>query len=517
MGIRQQSEALAKDEVDATLTRNNTIINQFKTDIENKLQNINITYESNVESLIAEQKSFSKELNAIKANLNETINGINSETANLSKHLNNFENGINVCQNKALIELKNNIGEQMSSIGVETKKQFEAYHAKERNLATTMESYEKSFETIDKTLNELQIESLAKTKTVEQNMNDLIGHVNEIDLRVNSLQESNSTNIEEIINMKEATFVQQEKVKFVDRLSARMDSFDEEKKENEANLIRNNEEMIAKNTTALKELQNILHLKVEKQQRFTTEKLEESEKLIQQLIEQMKDKLANSKKVTDEEIQLIKQVQEGQTDNINQLDKKIKQAENNIKDNNESINTNASLIQQNSNSINSLFVSISKQNEVIEEIKADLNEKVSEQNHKQQFEELEVSIGHLEETQKKTIEKVKQIDKFANNINETIKHFEVDVTKQKEDDIAGLNLKLSSIENEISSIFKNINEVNEKGNNISLNLSYFKESLNQQFQDQSKTDQKIIRDQESYKAVQEKILADIIELKNVEE
>merc|ERR1711872_863383 len=352
--------------------------------IENKLQNINITYERNVESLIAEQKSFSKELNAIKANLNETINGINSETTNLSKHLNNFENGINdkiieinVCQHKALIELKNNIDEQMSSIGVKTKKQFEAYHAKERNLATTMESYEKSFETIDKTLNELQIESLAKTKTVEQNMNDLTGHVNEIDLRVNSLQESNSTNIEEIINMKEATFVQQEKVKFVDRLSARMDSFDEEKKENEVNLIRNNEEMIAKNTTALKELQNILHLKVEKQERFTTEKLEESEKLIQQLIEQMKDKLANSKKVTDEEIQLIKQVQEGQTDNINQLDKKIKQAENNIKDNNESINTNASLIQQNSNSINSLFVSISKQNEVIEEIKADLNEKVS--------------------------------------------------------------------------------------------------------------------------------------------
>merc|ERR1711962_1409992 len=131
--LRQQSEALAKDEVDATLSRNSSIINQFKTDIENKLQNINITYENNVESLIAEQKSFSKELNAIRANLNETINGINSETANLSKHLNNFENGINdkvieinVCQNKALNELKNNIGEQMSSIGVETKKQFEA-------------------------------------------------------------------------------------------------------------------------------------------------------------------------------------------------------------------------------------------------------------------------------------------------------------------------------------------------------------------------------------------------------
>merc|ERR1711915_271931 len=154
-----------------------------------------------------------------------------------------------------------------------------------------------------------------------------------------------------------------------------------------------------------------------------------------------------------------------QNDNITQLDKKIKQAENNIKDNNESINTNASLIQQNSNSINSLFVSISKQNEVIEEIKADLNKKVSEQNHKQQFEELEVSIGHLEETQKETVEKVKEIDKFTNNINETIKNFEVNFTKQKEDDISGLNLKLSSIENEISSIFKNINEVNEKGNN----------------------------------------------------
>merc|ERR1712228_161106 len=124
-------------------------------------------------------------------------------------HLNNFENGINdkiieinVCQNKALNELKNNIGEQMSSIGVETKKQFEAYHAKERSLATTIESYEKNFETIEKTLSGLQIESLANTKTVEQNMNDLIGHVNEIDLKVNSLQESNSANVAEIINRK---------------------------------------------------------------------------------------------------------------------------------------------------------------------------------------------------------------------------------------------------------------------------------------------------------------------------
>merc|ERR1711872_128585 len=38
--LRQQSESKAKDEADASLARSTTIINEFKTDIENKIQNI---------------------------------------------------------------------------------------------------------------------------------------------------------------------------------------------------------------------------------------------------------------------------------------------------------------------------------------------------------------------------------------------------------------------------------------------------------------------------------------------
>merc|ERR1712180_538547 len=48
--LRQQSESKAKDEADASLARSTTTINEFKTDIENKIQNISIQYQNNLDN-----------------------------------------------------------------------------------------------------------------------------------------------------------------------------------------------------------------------------------------------------------------------------------------------------------------------------------------------------------------------------------------------------------------------------------------------------------------------------------
>merc|ERR1712168_748233 len=52
--LMQDKEGKAKDEMDANVTKTNIIINEFKTEIENKIQNITIQYQEKLEKTIAE-------------------------------------------------------------------------------------------------------------------------------------------------------------------------------------------------------------------------------------------------------------------------------------------------------------------------------------------------------------------------------------------------------------------------------------------------------------------------------
>merc|ERR1712142_735564 len=60
--IMQQNESKAKDEADATLTKSNTIINEFKTDVENKVQNITIQYQDNIDKVMQENIKLREEI-----------------------------------------------------------------------------------------------------------------------------------------------------------------------------------------------------------------------------------------------------------------------------------------------------------------------------------------------------------------------------------------------------------------------------------------------------------------------
>merc|ERR1712142_682666 len=64
--IMQQNESKAKDEADATLTKNNAIINEFKTDVENKVQNIAIQYQDNIDKVMQENIRLREEIEKMK-------------------------------------------------------------------------------------------------------------------------------------------------------------------------------------------------------------------------------------------------------------------------------------------------------------------------------------------------------------------------------------------------------------------------------------------------------------------
>merc|ERR1711872_100986 len=73
--------------------------------------------------------------------------------------------------------------------------------------------------------------------------------------KLTGLESANQTNMADLINIKEQNFVQQEKVKFVEALSAKVDTMDDERKKAEALQVEINEDMISKNATAIKDLQ----------------------------------------------------------------------------------------------------------------------------------------------------------------------------------------------------------------------------------------------------------------------
>ena len=79
--LRQQSESKAKDEVDASLARSTTVINEFKTDIENKIQNISIQYQNNLDNVLTENNVLKNEVDNLKDDLT-TLKSVSVEMKN---------------------------------------------------------------------------------------------------------------------------------------------------------------------------------------------------------------------------------------------------------------------------------------------------------------------------------------------------------------------------------------------------------------------------------------------------
>merc|ERR1711962_434574 len=79
--LMQDKEGKAKDEMDANITKTNIIINEFKTEIENKIQNITIQYQEKLDKSIAENNSLRNEFKMLKDDktLSDMIEGLRTE------------------------------------------------------------------------------------------------------------------------------------------------------------------------------------------------------------------------------------------------------------------------------------------------------------------------------------------------------------------------------------------------------------------------------------------------------
>merc|ERR1711915_531649 len=89
--MRQQSEAKARDEVDATLSRNNTVINEFKADFENQIQSINVHLNREYNKVVNDNTRLQSELNQMKEDLSGVSNNMNSSSNQLFQRISQLE------------------------------------------------------------------------------------------------------------------------------------------------------------------------------------------------------------------------------------------------------------------------------------------------------------------------------------------------------------------------------------------------------------------------------------------
>merc|ERR1712180_99152 len=98
--MRQQSEAKARDEVDATVSRNNTIVNEFRTDIENQIQNISFHINDEQRKTVEENAKLKSDIAVLKEDLQRV--GSNASTS---------ENAFNIRLSQLEHDGKNSLAE----------------------------------------------------------------------------------------------------------------------------------------------------------------------------------------------------------------------------------------------------------------------------------------------------------------------------------------------------------------------------------------------------------------------
>merc|ERR1719423_275385 len=210
----QQAEDKAKHDADTNQSKNNTIINEFKTDIENRYQNISIQYQDSFDKVTAENQKLRDDLNEVTV---------------LATNIDVFVKQQEEKQEKQKADDTSAINARIEKIDTEID------HLKGK-ITEARDQAEKELDKEVKTIND---------------------KANELDQRLGLLVNENKNNVEELVSLKEANFAQLEKAKFVDALSERVNNMDAERQKSEALLIQKNEELIILNTNAIKDLEKL--------------------------------------------------------------------------------------------------------------------------------------------------------------------------------------------------------------------------------------------------------------------
>merc|ERR1711962_1067615 len=137
------------------------------------------------------------------------------------------------------------------------------------------------------------------------------------DDKLNGLIEDNKNNTAELINIKEANFAQQEKVK--EAMSAKVDSLNEERQRAEKLIIERNEELMGKNTAAIRDLekhQNDKLDQLEKDSKTGFEKTRESNNNLTIIIDNLKLESDELKEAIQDLNELIQEKEEKAKDEM---------------------------------------------------------------------------------------------------------------------------------------------------------------------------------------------------------
>merc|ERR1712107_764165 len=139
----------------------------------------------------------------------------------------------------------------------------------------------------------------------------------EIESRIDGLTEDNKNNVAELINIKEANLAQQEKVK--EAMSAKVNSLNEERQKAEKLIIERNEELMGKNTAAIRYLekhQNDKLDQLEKDSKAGFEKTRESNNNLTVIIDNLKSESDELKEALQDLNKLIQEKEEKAKDEM---------------------------------------------------------------------------------------------------------------------------------------------------------------------------------------------------------
>merc|ERR1712180_582334 len=75
----QQTQEKAKDEVDASISKNKAAVNEFRSEIENKVQNITIQYQDGLDKALEENNLLKNEISKMRDDANNKNNDIDDK------------------------------------------------------------------------------------------------------------------------------------------------------------------------------------------------------------------------------------------------------------------------------------------------------------------------------------------------------------------------------------------------------------------------------------------------------
>merc|ERR1712180_167641 len=230
----QDKEGKAKDEMDANITKTNIVINEFKTDIENKIQNITVQYQEKLDKSIAENNSLRKEFQNLKDDktLSDMIEGLKAENDDIKGGIQNLnlimqqneskakdEADATLTKSNAIInEFKTNVENKVQNITIQYQDNIERVTQENIKLREEIEKMKDDAETLGDVIesvqdkvNKLDINTSEKFESNEKVLQEINSYTTNIKMVMEADQAKNTELIKKSIDDAKSTIDNQKK------------------------------------------------------------------------------------------------------------------------------------------------------------------------------------------------------------------------------------------------------------------------------------------------------------------